>query len=185
MTTQQQSYLTPEVKAMVGVQGEKVEVTIWGIEKEHLRRFVHAIMDPDPRYWDEEFARTTKFGEVIMPPIYCTYMNKTAPGAEDPISRAFRNNPVSDGIGGLDRGRPGALPPLPLPQMRVLNAGNDIEVFKYPSLGDRIFSQQKYGSIIERVGRDGSHMLIVTNETIFTNQKDEVLCITRSSGIRR
>ncbi|MBI2170948.1 MAG: MaoC family dehydratase N-terminal domain-containing protein [Chloroflexi bacterium] len=185
MTQQQQTYLTPEVKAMIGKEGEKVEVTIWGIEKENLRRFIHAIMDPDPRYWDEEFARSTKYGEIVVPPIYCTYLSKTPPGAEDPISRAFRNNPVSDGLGGMERPRPGQLPSLPTPLVRVLNAGNDIEVFKYPSLGDRIFSQQKYANIIERVGRDGAHMLIVTNETRFTNQHDELLCISRSSGFRR
>ncbi len=183
--TQQQTYLTPEVKAMVGAKAEKVEVTIWGLEKENLRRFCQAIMDPDPRYWDEEFARTTKFGELITPPIYCTYSNKTPPGAVDPVTRAFLNNPVSDGIGGMDRGRPGQLPPLPTPLVRVLNAGNDIEVYKYPSLGDRIFAQQSYADIKERVGRDGAHMLIVTNETHFTNQNGDLLCVSRSSGFRR
>jgi hypothetical protein len=85
----------------------------------------------------------------------------------------------------MERQRPGQLPSLPTPLVRVLNAGNDLEVFKYPSLGDRIFSQQKYANIIERVGRDGAHMLIVTNETRFTNQHDELLCISRSSGFRR
>ena len=179
------TYLTDEVKAVIGATGDKVEASVFGIEKEGLRRFTQAIMDPDPRYWDEEFAKTTKFGEIITPPIYCTYLKKTPPGAVDPITRAFRENPVSDGIGGMDRGSGSGLPEIPTELVRVLNAGNEIEVFKYPSIGDTIYAQSTIANIHERTGRDGAHMLIVTTETTYTNQKDEVLCITRASGIRR
>jgi hypothetical protein len=181
-----ESVLTDEIRALIGTTGERIEASLWGIEKEDLRRFTQAIMDPDPRYWDEEFAKTTKFGEVITPPIYCTYLSrKTPPGADDPITRAFQENPQSDGIGGVEiRGR-GTLPPIPTHLKRVLNAGNEIEVYKYPTLGDRIFSQAKIANITERVGRDGSPMLVITTETTYTNQNDELLCILRASGIRR
>ena len=67
----------------------------------------------------------------------------------------------------------------------MLNAGNEIEVRQYPKLGDRIFSQAKYSDIKERVAKDGARMLIVTTETVYTNQNDEVLCILRASSIRR
>ena len=100
------------------------------------------------------------------------------------MSRAFKENPVSDGIGGLRRGR-GSLPEIPTELVRVLNAGNEIEVFKFPSLGDRIFSQAKIADIVERTGREGSHMLIITGETVYTNHRGELLCITRQSSIRR
>lgn len=178
--------LTDEIRALIGTTGERVEASLWGIEKEDLRRFTQAIMDPDPRYWDEAFAKTTKFGEIITPPIYCTYLSrKTPPGADDPITRAFLENPTSDGIGGVEnRGRQ-TLPPIPTDLKRVLNAGNEIEVYKYPALGDRIFSQAKIANITERVGRDGSSMLVVTTETTYTDQNGERLCILRASSIRR
>jgi acyl dehydratase len=181
------SVLTDEIRALIGVEAERVEASLWGIEKEDLRRFTQAIMDPDPRYWDEEFAKTTKFGEIITPPIYCTYLGrKTPPGADDPITRAFRENPTSDGIGGVEVAtRRGGLPQIPTHLKRVMNAGNEIELYKYPTLGDRIFSQAKIADIRERVGRDGSHMLIITTETTFTNQDGEVLCIQRASTLRR
>ena len=92
------SFLTDEIKALIGAQGERRQVSLWEIEKEGLRRFTQAIMDPDPRYWDEEFAKSTKFGEIVTPPIYCTYLNRTAPGTTDPISLAFEADPESDGI---------------------------------------------------------------------------------------
>ena len=183
-----ESALTPAVKAVIGATAEKIEASLpWGIEREGLRIFTQAIMDPDPRYWDDEFAKTTKFGGIITPPIYCTYLGRrTRPGSEDPITRAFAENPNSDGIGGVrDNESRGGLPTIPTHLKRILNAGNEIEVRQYPKLGDRIFSQAKYADIKERVGKDGSRMLIVTTETVYTNQNDEVLCILRASGIRR
>lgn len=183
-----ESALTPAVKAVIGATAEKIEASLpWGIEREGLRIFTQAIMDPDPRYWDDEFAKTTKFGGIITPPIYCTYLGRrTRPGSEDPITRAFKENPNSDGIGGVrDAESRGGLPTIPTHLKRILNAGNEIELRQYPKLGDRVFSQAKYADIKERVGKDGSRMLIVTTETIYTNQNDEVLCILRASGIRR
>jgi acyl dehydratase len=179
--------LTDALRALIGYTGERVEASLWGIEKEDLRRFTQAIMDPDPRYWDEAFARTTRFGELITPPIYCTYLSrKTPPGADDPITRAFRENPQSDGIGGVDSGRRrGDLPAIPTELKRIMNAGNEIEVYKCPTLGDRIFAQAKIADIRERFGRDGSPMLIITIETIYTDQNGAVLCILRASSIRR
>jgi acyl dehydratase len=182
------SALTPEVKAVIGVTAEKIEASLpWGIEREGLRVFTQAIMDPDPRYWDDEFARTTKFGHVITPPIYCTYLGRRArPGQDDPVTQAFKENPNSDGIGGIKSAEgKGGLPPIPTPLKRILNAGNEIEVRQYPKLGDRIFSQARYADIKEKVGRDGEQMLIVTTENVFTNQNGEVLCILRASQIRR
>lgn len=159
----------------------------WGIEREGLRVFTQAIMDPDPRYWDDEFAKTTKYGQVITPPIYCTYLARRArPGSEDPVTRAFAENPNSDGIGGVtNTEQRGGLPSLPTPLKRILNAGNQIELRQYPKLGDRIFSQTKYADIHERVAKDGARMLIVMTETVYTNQDDEVLCILTASQIRR
>ncbi|MDO8751030.1 MAG: MaoC family dehydratase N-terminal domain-containing protein [Dehalococcoidia bacterium] len=178
------SKLTNEVKAMIGVEGEFIEASWWIVEKEGLRRFTQALMDPDPRMWDEEFARESRFGEIVTPGIYVMYLDKTPPWEEDPVARGFRENPVSDGIGGVRAGR-GALPDIPTDLVRILNAGNDIEVFQYPSLGDRIYAQSRYANIEERVGRDGSHMLITTTETLYYNQRADLLCITRGSRIRR
>jgi hypothetical protein len=182
--------LTDAVKAMIGVSADKVEASPpWGIEREGLRIFTNAIMDPDPRYWDDEFAKSTKFGGVITPPIYCSYIGrKTLAGTEDPISRAFRENPNSDGIGGVREGGPdqkGILPPVPTPLKRILNAGNEIEVRCYPKLGDHIYSQARYSDIKGRITKDGTPMLVVTTENTFTNQSGEVLCVLRQSSIRR
>ena len=183
MTQETRSVLTPEVKAMIGVSGDVVAA--WGeVNQEYLRRFTQALMDPDPRYWDQEFSRTTQYGDIITPPIMVSYMTYLIrPDQEDPITKAFQEDPMSDGIGSVER--PGALPPVPTHLVRVLNAGNELEIYKYPSIGDKIFYQNRYSDIRERAGRDGQSFLIITTETTFKNQDEDLLCITRASTIRR
>ncbi len=183
---ERKSALTDAVRAMIGKTAEKVEASLWGIEREDLRRFTQAIMDPDPRYWDDAFAKTTRYGGIVTPPIYCTYLTqKVAPGTDDPITRAFLENPNSDGIGGVREGGRGQLPKIPTDLKRRLNAGNEIEVYKYPTLGDRIYSQSKYANITERFGKDNSSMLIVTTEIAYTDQNGVKLCVIRQSSIIR
>ena len=178
-----ESVLTPEVKAMIGVAGEVIEA--WGtVDVEYLRRFTQAVMDPDPRYWDEEFAKSTHYGAIIVPPIMISYMTqRIRPDAEDAITAAFEENPMSDGIGSVKR--PGELPEIPTHLVRTLNAGNEIEIYQYPNIGDVIFFQNRYQDIRERVGRDGKPFLIITREITYTNQDKALLCITRQSSIRR
>ena len=74
---------------------------------------------------------------------------------------------------------------MPTDLKRVLNAGNEIEVLQYPSMGDQVYSQAKYADIVEREQRDGSPMLVITTETRYYNQRGDLLCITRASSIRR
>ena len=80
---------------------------------------------------------------------------------------------------------PGELPRIPTDLMRILNAGNEIELYQYPSIGDKISYRHSYSDIRERMGRDGNLFLIVTRETAFRNQQGALLCITRQSTIRR
>jgi acyl dehydratase len=179
--------MTEQVRALIGRTAERVPASpAWGIEREGLRLFCNAIMDPDPRYWDDDFARGTKFRGVVAPPIYCSYLaRKTPAGADDPITRAFAEDPQSDGVGGVRERVPGELPPVPTALKRILNGGNEIELLQYPMLGDRIFSQARYADIREHATKDGSPMLVITTETTYTNQDGDVLCVLRASTIRR
>ena len=135
MTQQTESALTPEVQAMIGVVGDVVES--WGVvDAEYLRRFTQAVMDPDPMYWDEEYAKNSRYGEITTPPIMVSYLSsRIPPDQEDAITQAFEENPESDGIGSVRR--PGELPPVPTSLVRVLNAGNELEISSTPALAIR------------------------------------------------
>ena len=77
------------------------------------------------------------------------------------------------------------LPPIETSLKRILNGGNEIEVYEYAALGDEIYFQSKYAGIIERESKKGDHLLIVTVETTYTNQRNQVLCVTRQALIHR
>ncbi|CAI8354130.1 MAG: MaoC family dehydratase [SAR202 cluster bacterium] len=184
MSSQQaESKMTPEVQAMIGVEGDIVEM-MGVVDQEYLRRFAQALMDPDPMYWDEEWAKNSKFGRLTVPPIMVSYMSSRIPlGGGDPVTQAFEENPFSDGIGSVKKF--GELPNVPTDLVRVVNGGNELELYEYPSIGDRIKFQHRYSDIRERVGREGNPFLLITRETKFYNQDDHLLCITRATTIRR
>lgn len=55
------------LKAHLGVESERIEGPD-EVCKSMIRHFVEVMEDPNPLYHDEEYAKTTKYGEIISPP---------------------------------------------------------------------------------------------------------------------
>ena len=176
MTTE--AYVTDEVKSYIGKEVE--ERISEPIEKSEVRRFIQAIMDPDPIHWDEEHAKNTRYGGVVTPPIFATHIFRIPAGAPDPLQERFKQDPNFDGLA-LESARTES-PPLPL--KRTLNGGNEIEFFRYPRVGERVVAKSKIIDIYEREGRSGRMVFIVT-ETTYKDEKGELLFISRQTTIRR
>jgi acyl dehydratase len=152
----QESVITDEMKSMIGVESEP---SIYEIEKESIRRWAEAIGDPNPLYCDEEQAKKSKYGRIIVPPgMIGNY--------------AF---PVKSG---------GPAPRVKSPFWRVLNGGNEYEFFKPVHAGDVLTATTKLVDLQERQGRPGiGRMLIQVHETTYKNQKGEVVVKTRNTVI--
>jgi hypothetical protein len=69
-------------------------------------------------------------------------------------------------VGGLD------LPPVPL--VRLLNGGNQVELYQQTKPGERIFFKSKYVDVFQKDGRTGTMVFLLT-ETVYKNEKDEIL----------
>ena len=179
-------YVTPEMKALIGGEGEARESTMEATWAEH-RRFIQAIMDDDPIYYDEEYAKKTRYGGIVCAPLFPGSLNRRAMGTPDPISEAFKRNPEFDGAGGgggegAGRGGP---PRINLPDLpRTLNGGNEIEFFQYLKLGEKTTSKPRLADIFEREGRSG-RMVFIVNENEVRNDKGELIMISRGTSIRR
>lgn len=174
--------VTDEIRALIGVEGPPV-TSSEVVEPGALRRFVQAIMDDDRIYWDEEYAKGTRYGGVVAPPLFPGFTNRRRPGTPDPLDRLKTDHDWDGATGAGDDS--GALPPVKLPLVRLLNGGVSAEFFAYCKPGDRITGQNRYVNIAEREGRDGSPMVIITTETTFTNQDGVLLAKVQNTLIRR
>jgi len=156
--------LTDEIKAkIVGTEYPSVSEEI---EKGHMKKWAESIYWPDPPpplFVDEEYAKKTKWGGIIAPPTYFTALGR---GGQ---REAQSENQIE----------------TLLPPARVgMNGGNEFEVFGVIRPGDVITSKRKIVDIYERTGRSGS-LIFTISETTWTNQKGEVIGISRGTGIRQ
>jgi acyl dehydratase len=176
----EETYLTAEVKALIGLEGEP-QAGWEPVERSEIRRFAQAVMDDDPIFWNEAYAKNTRYGGVVAPPLFPLFAHRRPPGSPDPLAEAA-TNPDFDGSAGL---LTTGLPPVPLPKLpRLLNGGNEVELYQLPTLGDRITARSKYLDIYEKSGRSGTMVFIVI-ETRYMNQRDELLMVSRVTLIRR
>ncbi len=179
------THITPEMKALIGSEGDVSESTMEATWSEH-RRFIQAIMDEDPIYYDEEYAKKTRYGGIVCAPLFPSSVSRRQLGTADPLTEGFRNNPDFDALAASGQvARPGDLPQLDLSHIpRMLNGGNSIEFFQYMKLGEKTVSKTRLVDIYEREGRSG-RMVFMVNETEVRNDKGELLMISRGVSIRR
>jgi len=152
------------------------------LERDPLRRFVQAIMDTDPSYYSDEFIADTKFDCVVAPPLYPVHAFRPRLGAPDPLESLWAD-PDADGAGG-NEGVFFGLPPIVTPLKRLLNGGNEIEFYKNLRLGEYCIVTAKYADILVKESK-GSPLLLVTIQSTFRNDSDEVLLINRQTLIWR
>lgn len=151
------------------------------LESDTLRRFVQAVMDDDPLYFDEGYASQTRHGGIVAPPLYPVHAFKRLPGSPDPLD-LVKNNPDADGAGGIwDKL---GLPPIESPFKRLLNGGSEIEFFQCLKLGERVYTTSRYHDVRLKEGKTGQ-MLLVTIETELRNDRQELLLINRQTLIWR
>lgn len=154
------NYITDEVEALIGARGSVVTAPE-PVDLSSIRRFAQAIMDPDPLYFDEDYAASTRYGRVMAPPLYPLHAARRPGGVSDPLTAAD-HDPEYDGAGDLfDRI---GLPRVPIPLHRLLNGGNTVEIHALAGVGDVISSQAKIASIEQKDGRSGA-LIIVDVET--------------------
>ena len=181
MTPAYNSFLTDEVKAFIGVETE------WSaysdpISPSEVRRFVHAIMDDNPLYYDAAYARGTKYGEVVCPPLYFSFAFRRAHGTPDPLDR-LKTDRDWDAYGGGGANRQ-ALPRVPHGFQRMVNGGSEIDLYKRIRPGKRVRTKARYHDIRERIGRTGP-MAIIIAETLFQDDDGDLIARARQTAIFR
>ena len=112
--------------------------------------------------------------------------NRKPPWEEDMMPEIMAKDPFSDGGGGMGR-RESTLTPIRdvAPTRSHLHAGDEVELFQYPKIGDRIFYKSRWVDFQEKRGRDGKPFLLTVRETSYLNQDNALLLKVRGIGIER
>ena len=158
--------LPKEVTQLIGKRGKPV---VLEVEKGAIRKYADAVCDQNPLFWDEEYARKSRFGTMIAPP-------------------GFFGWPARWGIMG-----PFASPPLRQEVMDTLaNAGYKVGLyggaeysFYHPVYaGDMISATSEVKDIYEREGKTGKLVFWII-KTTYTNQKGQVVAEACDTMIRK
>ena len=156
-----------ELKKFVG---HVVDSSVFEVEKEPIRRFADAVGDMNPLYWDEEYARRSRYGSIIAPPGFISSLWFSGRSVEwGPKERP------SEALG----------PPALMTALvqagykRILDTGIDYDFFQPVKAGDTISLTCIVKDIMERSGKEGKSAFLIT-ETTYKNQSGLVVAKVRS-----
>ena len=159
--------MLPEaVSKLIGQRGES---RIHEVERGAIKRFADAIDDPNPLYWDDEYANHSRYGSLIAPPGFFGWPIKMQRGL------TFLPTGLPDIREGL--ASVGYANPAPI------DAGIEYEFFLPIHVGDRLVATSMYKDIIEREGKTGK-MAFMIIETDYVNQNGDLVCRSRSTLIQ-
>ena len=156
--------------------GQGAGATVAEVEKGAIKRFADAVDDANPVYWDEEYARNSRYGSLIAPPGFFGWPAKLPRGA---IFQ--RPTDVSDAA--ESRGELGlALAKAGYP--RGLDGGIEYEFFCPVCAGDILTVKSVIKEIVEREGKTGNMAFLIV-ETTYHNQNGALVAIARATTIQR
>ena len=157
--------LPEEVTKLIGQAGS---VKVLEVEKGAIKKFADAIDDPNPLYWDEEYARNSRYGSLIAPPGFFGWPAKGPKGGRlrSEASQELRAALAKAGYS------------------RILAGGTEYEFFYPVRAGDTIAASTMIKDIVEREGKTGKMAFVIT-ETTYTNQNGDLVAKARGTSIRR
>lgn len=145
-----ESVITDEMREAIGKESAP---TTLEVENTNCRMFARAVGHEDPIFYDEEYAKSKGYRNIVAPP-------------------GFFGTPTFKPGGGRGEGPPGR--GYSIPYKRVLNGGTEYEYFDTVCAGDTLTSTTKISGFTERTGSIGP-MLITERETTYTNQDGKVV----------
>ena len=148
------SLLTPDIKAMVGLETNLPNLE--SIDKTTIIRYVQAISDLNPLYIDEEYAKETDYGGIIAP---LTFIFDVIPAATE------------IGDDGRDVTR------IALPGFKVARGGNEYQFLEPARPGDVIMRRRKIVDVFERDSKKVGKIIFIVYDTTYSNQDARVLGI--------
>jgi acyl dehydratase len=153
--------LTDELKSWIGREAHYAAREELG--RASIRYFALAMGDENPLYVDDEYARKAGYPSVIAPPTLicetCQYAHQK-PNADGYIGHEWH---------------------LPVPNTRLIRAGNDYEFMRPVLPADRISVTWTLESIVEKPSSRGGTQLFVSSVARYRDAKGEVVAVNRET----
>jgi acyl dehydratase len=163
--------LPEELKQFIG---HAVDTSVFEIEKEPIRRFADAVDDLNPLYWDEEYARKSRYGS-IAPPGFISSLWFTGRSVKwGPKERPTESLGPPDLMAALDKAG----------YTRILDTGIDYEFYNTVKAGQTITSVCVVKDIKERSAQEGKVVFLVM-ETTYTDQDGKLVAKARSMTVHQ
>jgi acyl dehydratase len=133
------------------------------VEKGAIRRYADAVGDNNPLYYDEEYAKKTKYGGIIAPPGFFGWAKRTISSSEGLIGL----------IGAMiEAGYAG-----------ILDGGMAYDFYLPIRVGDTLVGSPKVADIALKEGK--TKMMILRFETSYTNQNGDLVAKSYQTLIGR
>lgn len=158
-----QDPIPAEVRALIG----RETVHVYDVTAKDIRRYAQAIGDSNPLYRDERYARTTRYGGIIAPPLFCQSL-----AFEDVPAEELR----ADGL-------PKELD-VPLPVTRAVGGSSVFDVGELIRPGDVITVKKTISDVYKKVGKTGE-MYFVVLDTTYVNQRGQMVAREKATFIQR
>jgi len=133
------------------------------VERGAIRRYADAVGDDNPLYYDEEYAKKTKYGGIIAPPGFFGWAKKTISSSEGLIGL----------IGAMiEAGYAG-----------ILDGGMAYDFYLPVRVGDTLVGSPKVADIALKEGK--TKMMVLRFETSYTNQNGDLVAKSYQTLIGR
>ena len=134
------------------------------VEKGAIRRYAEAVGNDNPLYYDDEYARKTRYGSIIAPPGFFGWPKKLVVTAEGLIG--FMEALINAGF------------------YRILDGGISYEFFLPVCAGDTLIAWPQVKDVTAKEGKSGK-MIISQFETTFINQNGDIVAKATQTLIGR
>jgi acyl dehydratase len=151
-----------ELRGFIGTMTEPV---INEVERGAIRRYAGAVGNPNPLYSDVEYARNSRYGEVICPPGFFGWAKKVTAGAVAVMAPVFATV-FNAGL------------------VRIIDAGVEYELFLPVHAGDTLLWYARFADAKEREGKQGK-MVFLTMELTYLNQRGDLVAKARQTFLAR
>lgn len=150
--------LPEEISRFIG----RTTSTTYEVEKGAIARFAGAVDDPNPLYWDEEYAAKSRYGSIIAPPGFFGWPVKGGGPSDDLVAMVSQLSAAGYG--------------------RILDGGTEWEFFKPVQAGDKLTVTSLVKNIVERSGKTGKAIFLF-RETTYANRNGETVATMRQTTI--